>query len=143
MFMKEQNNAFNKIEYMKSKRNGLWIAHAHQVSHDKHIYATGRTMDLLAHNIRQNLTNAKLKYQTFIWDEHASDMIYLGGASQAFLNRYVLVDKDDLPKGRSKTKTPRLDALEPKVKDVITKEVDGVIIVYEIKEIARYNKIDV
>lgn len=133
------NNVLNKVEYTRNQQNKLWIAHAHHVGKNEHVYATGRTMDLLKHNMTQNIANRGLNPRTFIWDEHSVDNIYMAGATERFVKRYVNIDEQKA-QGMNKKKVVRAVQVDPNAQEVITKEVDGMIVVYAVKEIARYKK---
>lgn len=133
--------ALNKIEYTRNKKNNLWVAHAHHVITDKHVYATGRTMDLLKRNIIQNIAKHGLNPRTFVWDEHPVDNIYMAGASKLFITRHMKAD-EKVEKDMKKNKSLREAKCTHKEQEVFIKEVDGMIIVYAVKEIARYKKSD-
>lgn len=143
----------NKIEFFRNPINHLWIAHAMQRFGGvdiRHVYASGRTIDLLKHNIKQNIFNAKAgSYDSYVWDKNASEEIDLRFASKEFRSRYIdalvppaprAARKADLKNICFKEPEPKRVAVAISDKTVFSVAVGEDLVLYEIKEIARYKR---
>lgn len=78
----------NRIEYRKDIVYGVYVAHAtymNMAGNTFHVYATGRTMDLLHHNMKQNLHKKHINPDLLVWDGNPSDKIDMTWARNGYV----------------------------------------------------------
>lgn len=102
---------------------------------NKHYYASGRTSDQLEKNIKRQMWMQERVSNSQVYLEHSrSDEIDISFASKIFIGRYVKA-KPGRPVIATKTKiiTPPKPQFE-----YITEQTDNEMVVYELREVARY-----
>lgn len=101
-----------------------------------HLYASGRTLDVLEKNIKAAAYQQKRISQRQVkLDTKPTEELDLSYASNMFKNKFVKV-KPNRPEVVA-TKNKIVSAPKPQV-EYLCERKDGEMIVYEVKEVARY-----
>lgn len=140
------------VSYSRDFKSGLYIAKA--TYFDKCAFASGKTMNLLRHNIDQNIRKRGWNPDVFVWDEKISDKIDLTGATDMFLRKFncqarEIARKETAPRVKIVNKrvavpvedNPAKDTFGPTVSpNHFAKDEGDYMVVYEMREVARYKK---